>query len=117
MVDASSRKGPPLQGHILDGLYKIILQRRDADPAVSHTAALYKRGTEKIAEKVGEEAVEMIIEAVKGKRKKLIAESADLMYHVLVLWADQGVRPEEVWRALEDRRGMSGIEEKAKRRA
>ena len=61
------------------------------------------------------EAVELVIEAVRQKRDRIIAESADLMYHVLVLWADAGVRPGEVWDELSRREGMSGVAEKAAR--
>lgn len=100
----------------LEGLYALILSRRDGDPARSYTAKLFRKGTAKIAQKLGEEAVETVIEAVRGNRDKLIAESADLVYFLLVLWAERGVRPEEVWAALAAREGVSGLAEKAARR-
>jgi phosphoribosyl-ATP pyrophosphohydrolase len=93
----------------------VIDSRRSADPAVSHTARLFQKGTRKIAQKVGEEAVETVIEAVRGKRDRLVSESADLMYHLLVLWADARINPAEVWQELARREGMSGIEEKKSR--
>jgi phosphoribosyl-ATP pyrophosphohydrolase len=106
---------PETPGAILDRLYQVIDSRRGADPAVSHTARLFQKGTRKIAQKVGEEAVEVVIEAVRGKRDRLISESADLMYHLLVMWADARVNPAEVWQELARREGMSGIEEKNSR--
>lgn len=106
---------PETPGAILDRLYQVIDSRRSADPAVSHTARLFQKGTRKIAQKVGEEAVETVIEAVRGRRDRLISESADLMYHLLVLWADARINPAEVWQELSRREGMSGIEEKQSR--
>ena len=106
---------PETPGAILDRLYQVIDSRRSADPAVSHTARLFQKGTRKIAQKVGEEAVETVIEAVRGKRERLISESADLMYHLLVLWADARINPSEVWEELARREGISGIEEKKAR--
>lgn len=101
---------------VLDRLWETIDSRRDADPAASHSARLMSRGTAKIAQKFGEEAVECLIEAVRGESKSaLIAESADVLYHLLVLWVDADVRPEEVWAELTRREGVSGIAEKASR--
>jgi phosphoribosyl-ATP pyrophosphohydrolase len=105
----------PKNGRILDDLYRVIESRRGADPAVSRTAKLFAKGPEKIAQKVGEEAVEAVIEAVRGDNAALAAESADLLYHLLVLWAARGVAPGEVWAALSARQGTSGIAEKAAR--
>jgi phosphoribosyl-ATP pyrophosphohydrolase len=104
-----------LDARTLDRLYAIIDSRRSADPSDSHTAKLFKKGTKKIAKKLGEEAVETILEAQHGSKEHLIAESADLLYHLLVLWADRGVRPDEVWAALRGRMGVSGIAEKRSR--
>jgi phosphoribosyl-ATP pyrophosphohydrolase len=108
--------GAPLDATILDRLYEVIESRRDADPTVSHTARLFAKGTPKIAQKVGEEAVEALIEGVRGKKKGLASESADLLYHLLVLWAACGLKPEAVWAALARREGISGIEEKKNRK-
>jgi phosphoribosyl-ATP pyrophosphohydrolase len=101
--------------HILDRLHAAILARRGADPASSYTAKLLARGTAKIAQKLGEETVEAVIEAVRGDRAGLIGESADLLYHLLVLWADAGIAPEEIWTELQRREGVSGIAEKKSR--
>src|ERR1700757_3726360 len=110
---------PPLHGpdaRVLDRLWATVLTRKDADPNLSHSARLLSRGTEKVAQKFGEEAVECIIEAVAGKTTALIGESADVLYHLMVLWVDAGLRPEQVWAELARREGMSGIAEKAARR-
>jgi phosphoribosyl-ATP pyrophosphohydrolase len=104
-----------LDGTTLDRLYAVIAGRRGADPAASYTAKLLGAGTARIAKKLGEEAVETVIEAMRGDNHRLAAESADLLYHLLVLWADRGVLPIAVWQALETRAGKSGIAEKAAR--
>jgi phosphoribosyl-ATP pyrophosphohydrolase len=101
---------------ILDRLFEVIESRRDGDSDASYTAKLLARGTPKIAQKVGEEAVETVIEAMKADGGKLAEESADLLYHLLVLWADKGVRPDAVWGVLAERFGISGIEEKNSRK-
>jgi phosphoribosyl-ATP pyrophosphohydrolase len=100
---------------VIDRLFEVIEARRHADPSTSHTAKLFAKGTRKISQKLGEEAVEVVIEAVRGKRERIIEESADLMYHLLVLWADAHVRPSDVWAELVRREGMSGLAEKAGR--
>ncbi len=106
----------PDDRHVIDRLYATILSRRGADPDSSHTARLFSRGSKKIAQKTGEEAVELIIEAIDGEHDKIISESADLMYHLLVLWANAGISVEEIWRELAKREGTSGIAEKAARK-
>ncbi len=100
---------------VLDRLWAVILDRRAADPAVSHSARLLSRGMPKVAQKFGEEAVECLIEAVGGNSQALVAESADVLYHLLVLWVAGGVEPGMVWQELERREGVSGITEKASR--
>jgi phosphoribosyl-ATP pyrophosphohydrolase len=100
----------------LDRLYQAILNRRGADPETSYTAKLFYRGRAKIAQKLGEEAIETVIEAVSGNSPKLAQESADLLYHLLVLWADAGLTPEDVYAVLAAREGVSGIAEKASRK-
>ncbi len=102
-------------GVVLDRLWSVVLDRRTADPAVSHSARLLSRGTAKVAQKFGEEAVECLIEAVAGNQAAVITESADVLYHLLVLWVDAGVEPNAVWAELEQREGVSGIAEKAAR--
>jgi phosphoribosyl-ATP pyrophosphohydrolase len=100
---------------VLDRLYGIVHSRRDASPSLSHSARLMSRGITKVAQKFGEEAVECLIEAVAGNHDALVAESADVLYHLLVLWVASDVRPEEVWEELARREGVSGIREKALR--
>ena len=107
-------KGPTAE--VLDRLWGVVMSRRDADPAASHSARLLSRGSAKVAQKFGEEAVECLIEAVGGHRTALVAESADVLYHLLVIWVDAGLRPEQIWAELERREGVSGIEEKAGRK-
>ena len=104
-----------VDARVLDRLAAVIQSRRGADPASSYTAKLFARGRPKIAQKLGEEAVETVIEAMRGDPGAIAAESADLLYHLLVLWADAGVAPEDVWAVLESREGVSGIAEKAAR--
>lgn len=100
----------------LTQLYDVIAARKGADPKESYVASLYAKGTEKIAAKVTEEAGETIIEAIKGDKNKLREESADLLFHLMVLWADQGITPREVLKVLEGRMGTSGHAEKAARK-
>lgn len=101
---------------VLDRLWGTVLSRASANPNESHSARLLSRGTEKVAQKFGEESVECVIEAVAGNKTALIGESADVLYHLMVLWVDAGLRPEEVWTELTRREGMSGIAEKASRK-
>src|SRR5258708_13821252 len=93
---------------VLERVYAVIESRKGRDPADSYTAKLFHRGTGKIAQKLGEEAVELVIEAMRGDRTRIVAESADLLYHLLVLWADAGVGPDEIWTELARREGTSG---------
>ena len=93
---------------VVERLYGVIAARKGGDPAASYTAALLGRGTPKVAQKVGEEAIELVIEALRGDRPRIVAESADLIYHLLVLWADAGVVPAEIWAELARREGTSG---------
>lgn len=101
--------------HLFDELFKVVEERKDRDPKVSYIAKLHQKGIHKIAKKVGEEAVEVLIEAVKCDRKGTIDESADLLIHLLVLWSKVGVTPDDVMQELARRRGISGIDEKANR--
>lgn len=101
---------------ILKDLYIILKQRKGADPKDSYVASLYHKGTAHIADKVIEEAEETIAEAIKGDKDRLKEESADLLFHLSVLWADQGVSPDEVLAVLEKRFGQSGHAEKASRK-
>ena len=103
-------------GEALERLWRVIEARRGADPDTSYTAKLFARGNAKIAQKLGEEAVEAVIEGVRGDRAALVGESADLFYHLLVLWAAVGVSPADVAGELARREGTSGIAEKRGRK-
>ena len=112
---ASKQPAQSAGAEVLDRLYDVVVQRRTADPARSHSARLLSRGTAKVAQKFGEEAVECLIEAVSGNSAALIGESADVLYHLLVMWVASGVTPDQVWAELKRREGVSGIDEKAAR--
>ena len=99
----------------LHRLAATIEARKGADPDSSWTAKLLARGPEKAAQKFGEEAVEAIVEAVKGDREKLVAEAADALYHLLVMCAARDVTLADIEAELERREGRSGIAEKASR--
>lgn len=99
----------------LQRLAQTIAARKGADPDSSWTARLLAKGPEKCAEKFGEEAIEAIIEAVKGDRDKLILEAADTLYHLLVMLAAREVTLADVEHELDRREGRSGIAEKASR--
>ncbi len=102
--------------HVLDRLYVVINSRKGADPETSYTARLFSRGRQQIAKKLGEEAVEALIEGIRGDKPKLVGESADMLYHLLTLWAAVNVKPQAVWHELARREGLSGIAEKASRK-
>jgi len=96
----------------LERLYQAVLAARDLDPAVSRTARLFQRGPAKMAKKLAEEAIEVVIDAVNGDTDAVVRESADLLYNLTVLWAAAGVKPEDVWREMARRELMLGIAEK-----
>jgi phosphoribosyl-ATP pyrophosphohydrolase len=96
----------------LERLYLAVIAAKDLDPAVSRTARLFQRGPAKMAKKLAEEAIEVVIDAVNGKTDAVVRESADLLYNLTVLWASAGVRPEDVWREMERREHLLGIAEK-----
>jgi phosphoribosyl-ATP pyrophosphohydrolase len=99
-------------GPALDRLWQVIRSRRGADPETSYTARLFSRGRAKIAQKLGEEAVEAVIEGVGNNPTALVGESADLLYHLLVLWVAAGISPADVAAELTRREGTSGLAEK-----
>ena len=101
--------------HVLERLFATIESRKGADPKTSYTAKLLNDGTAAITAKVSEEAGETVRAALGEGRDRVVAESADLLYHLLVLWAAEGVAPAEVWAELAKREGTSGIAEKASR--
>lgn len=96
----------------LDRLYLAVIAAKDLDPATSRTAKLFQRGPSKMAKKLAEEAIEVVIDAVNGDSEAVIRESADLLYNLTVLWAAAGVRPEDVWREMQRREHLLGIAEK-----
>ncbi len=114
-LGARPNVAPAFSGEVLDRLWTVVMDRRSADPAHSHSARLLSRGTTKVAQKFGEEAVECLIEAVAGNNPALISESADVLYHLMVMWVAAGVEPADVWSELVRREGVSGVMEKASR--
>src|SRR5581483_11294019 len=96
----------------IDRLYQAVLAARHLDPATSRTAKLFQRGPSKMAKKLAEEAIEVVIDAVNGDAHAVVRESADLLYNLTVLWASAGVKPDDVWREMERREMMLGIAEK-----
>src|ERR1700742_2928526 len=96
----------------LERLYLAVLAAKDLDPADSRTARLFQRGPAKMAKKLAEEAIEVVIDAVNGKSDAVIRESADLLYNLTVLWAAAGVLPADVWAEMERREHLLGIAEK-----
>jgi phosphoribosyl-ATP pyrophosphohydrolase len=96
----------------LDRLYTAVLAARNADPASSRTARLLRAGRAKMAKKLAEEAVEVIIDAMHGSRDAVVRESADLLYNLVVLWVSAGVQPKDVWREMDRRERLFGIAEK-----
>jgi phosphoribosyl-ATP pyrophosphohydrolase len=103
-------------GEALARLWRTIEARRGASPDSSYTAKLLAAGPAGVARKLGEESLEAIIEAVKGDKTALARESADVIYHLLVLWAAAGLSPDDVAAELTRREGTSGIEEKRRRK-
>src|SRR5215472_13806232 len=96
----------------VDRLYAAVLAARNADPTTSRTARLLRAGRAKMAKKLAEEAVEVVIDAMHGSRDAVVRESADLFYNLIVLWVSSGVRPEEVWAEMRRRERLFGIAEK-----
>jgi len=103
------------QDHVIDRLFATIVGRKNADPQTSYTAKLLHEGVERCAKKFGEESVEVVLAAASGNRQAVVAESGDVLYHLLVLWAACGVKPGDVYAALAAREGRSGLDEKASR--
>ncbi len=99
----------------MDELFKLILTRKGADSASSYTASLFSKGRSEIAKKIGEEGVETALAAVSGDTTQIIKESADVIFHLCVLWADAGLTPADIMAELERRQGVSGHAEKASR--
>lgn len=96
----------------LERLYQAVIAAKDLDPATSRTARLFQRGPSKMAKKLAEEAIEVVIDAVNGDSDAVVRESADLLYNLSVLWVAAGVRPEDVWAEMDRRELAQGIAEK-----
>jgi phosphoribosyl-ATP pyrophosphohydrolase len=96
----------------LERLFKSVIALQKSDPARSRTARLMRAGRGKVAKKMAEEAVEVVIDAMQGDREAVVRESADLLYHLVVLWAEAGVRPQDVWAEMERREKLLGLAEK-----
>jgi len=96
----------------VERLYNAVIAARSADPAKSRTARLLRAGRAKMAKKLAEEAVEVVIDAMHGQPEAVVKESADLFYNLIVLWVHAGVRPEDVWAEMRRRELMFGIAEK-----
>ncbi len=112
---SDDRKAAGQAADVLARLYDTILARKGADAEDSYTASLFAGGSQLICRKIGEEAIEVTMEGLKGDRPAITRESADLIYHLMVLWADAGVTPDEIWAELASREGVSGHAEKAAR--
>jgi len=111
--------------HILSKLYEVLQARKASDPESSYVASLYSKGSAKISEKIREEAEEAIVEGLRLEKsssdvsihKALVNESADLIFHLMVLLSHHDINPDEVYGVLEERFGISGHDEKASRRS
>lgn len=101
---------------VLQALYATLLERKKASPTSSYVASLFAKGTDKIAQKIGEEAVETVIAATSNNREAIVSESADLLFHLMVLWAHADIFPQEIMTELKRREGVSGLIEKQQRK-
>jgi phosphoribosyl-ATP pyrophosphohydrolase len=100
----------------VDRLYDAVMAAKGSDPIASRTARLLRSGRAKIAKKLAEEAVEVVIDAMHGDRNAVVRESADLLYNLVVVWATSGVRPADVWKEMNRREQLFGIAEKLLKR-
>ncbi|GAB4132705.1 MAG: hypothetical protein Kow00104_17960 [Rhodothalassiaceae bacterium] len=100
---------------VLDRLLEVIRERQTADPETSYVARLRAKGRKRIVQKIGEEAVETALAGLVDDRAEIVGESADLLFHLLLLWADASIAPDEVMAELARREGLSGLEEKRQR--
>ena len=99
----------------LEQLQQLIQSKKDSDPSLSYTAKLFSQGVEEIQKKFGEESIELIIASNQNNRNNIINETADVLYHLLVLLSEKSISLKEVVEELERRSSMSGLEEKANR--
>jgi phosphoribosyl-ATP pyrophosphohydrolase len=96
----------------IDRLYQAVLAAKSADPATSRTAKLLRAGSDKMAKKLAEEAIEVGIDAMRGNSDAVVKESADLVYNLVALWVEAGVEPRQVWTEMNRRERLFGIAEK-----
>ena len=96
----------------VDRLHEAVVAARHGDPASSRTARLLRSGRSKMAKKLAEEAIEVVIDAMHGNRDAVVRESADLLYNLVVLWVSAGIAPKEIWKEMERRERLFGIAEK-----
>ncbi len=108
-----SEKDKADKSQVLNRLFEIIESRKTASPDESYTARMFAKGPQKLAQKLGEEAVEAVIATVEKDNEALIDESADLLYHLLLVWSERGVQPADVLGELESRMATSGLAAKA----
>lgn len=101
----------------LTALIELIRSRKDASPEASYVAKMFAKGRKKLTQKVGEEATEVVIAALAEGKQEQISESADLLFHLCLLWEECGITPDEVMAELEGRMGQSGLDEKAARKS
>ena len=103
-------------GSVMDELFSVIEKRKGGDPETSYVARTFSRGREHVAKKVGEEGVEVALAGALGDKKAVVSESADLLFHLMILWSETGVAPTEVLKELSKRRGVSGLAREAGKR-
>jgi phosphoribosyl-ATP pyrophosphohydrolase len=96
----------------MERLFSQVMEAKSADPALSRTAKLLRSGRAKMAKKLAEEAIEVVIDAMNGEREAVVRESADLIYNLVVLWAEAGVRPQDVFAEMARRERLFGLAEK-----
>jgi phosphoribosyl-ATP pyrophosphohydrolase len=101
----------------IDRLYQAVVVAQNADPATSRTARLFRSGRGKMAKKLAEEAVEVVIDAIDGNSAAVVKESADLVYNLVVLWVAAGIEPGQVWAEMDRRERLFGIAEKLPKRS
>ena len=116
LSDPPKRKAQSVNHDILEGLAKVLEERKTASPDSSYVAKLYHKGPDAILKKIGEEATETVMAAKDGDREKIVYETADLWFHSMVMLAHYGLGPDEVLTELDRRFGLSGLEEKASRK-
>ncbi|MEA5112668.1 MAG: phosphoribosyl-ATP diphosphatase [Geobacteraceae bacterium] len=116
MTTGAKETGCNGQAAVLDALYGVILERKANPSDSSYTVSLFRKGIDTILKKMGEEAIEVVIAGKAGKREEIVYETADLLYHLLVLLGFYDIEPEEIYAELRRRFGISGIQEKESRK-